>query len=71
MKHQYHNIVDYYKSLDKKAPFLRAVARRCGVSIYTVKTWCYGDGKTKNEEYIKILSEESNIDADKLWSYGN
>lgn len=71
MKQQYHNLPDFYKSLTKKMEFLRGVARRCRVSVYTVRMWCYGDIQTKNEDYLKVLEEESGLTKENLWNYDN
>lgn len=71
MKQEYHNLPEFYKALGQKAPFLRAVARRCGVSLYSVKVWCYGDGMTKNDAYLQVLEEETGISKENLWRNDN
>lgn len=67
MEQEYHNLEEFYKALKEKNPFLRAVARRCNITTHSVKVWCYGDGKTRNEAFIKVLEDESGISRENLW----
>lgn len=62
------NLKQYYKSIDNKMDFVRRVAGRCNLCTGAVLKWCFGDGKTKNETFISILSEESGIPIENLFS---
>ncbi len=59
---------DYYKSHPSKAQFARRVAERCGVCTNAVYKWCLGDGATKNKVYLQVLSEETKIEQEYLFS---
>lgn len=65
------NLTSFYKSLPKpvapKTEFVERVAERCEVDIQTVRNWVSGMNKPSNDEYIKILVEETGIEAGKLF----
>lgn len=65
------NLEEYYKSLTDKMAFVRKVARQCDVSRNAVINWCFGDSKTKNDKYLKILEAETKIKVKNLWNYDN
>lgn len=62
---------DYYESLERPMPpkkkFVKTVAERCGVDEYTVRIWIYGKSKPSNDEYYKVLSEETGIPVKELF----
>ena len=61
------NLKNYYEKLENKTLFINKVCYRIGVSSMTVRNWIRFGMKPKNPNHILILSEETGIDAKKLW----
>ena len=62
---------DYYETLERPIPpkkeFVKRVAERCGVDVYTVRIWINGKCKPSKDEYYKVLSEETGIPVKDLF----
>lgn len=67
-------LASYYNSLEQPTPpktaFIRKVALRCNVDVYTVRLWISGKSKPSKEEYLDILSEETGINKEDLFADG-
>lgn len=63
---------NYYDSLPKRtAPktiFIREVAARCGIVENTVRYWIKGESKPVNPEHLKVLSELTGIEEERLFA---
>lgn len=61
----------YYDSLPKathpKSDFLRSVAKRCDVSVCTVRNWTRYGFRPNRKEHIRVLSEITGIPVENLW----
>lgn len=62
----------YYKSLPgpscPKTDLLRTLSEKCGVSIVTARNWVLYGFRPSNPEHVRIISEETGIPADELWT---
>lgn len=64
----------YYKSLPEAkqvAPrknLIERVAKRCNVKFTTARSWIALGIRPRNQEFVAILSEETGIAPENLWS---
>ena len=62
---------DYYSALPEascpKTEFMNEVAKKCGVSLSTVRNWIRFGMKPSNPKHVEILSQLTGIDAEDLW----
>lgn len=65
------NLEQYYNALpassSPKAELLRAIAKRCGVSLNTARNWVTGSCKPSSQEHLAVLAELTGINPDKLF----
>lgn len=66
---------DYYRRLPEanliapRKALIKKISEKCDVSESTARSWVAYGVKPRNEEYIKILSEETGIPMEDLWEY--
>lgn len=62
----------YYDNLPSadcpKTNFINKIAARTKVSVTTVRNWIFYGMKPSNQDYIRILSEETGIPENCLWT---
>lgn len=65
-------LTSYYEKLPKPTPpktaFLRKIAERCGVDVYTVRLWVSGTTQPRDEAHRDIISEETGIPKEELFA---
>lgn len=61
------NLKEFADSLPVKADFYREVRQRTGAAIYTIRTWCSFDSRTKDSKHLQILSEMTKIQQENLF----
>jgi hypothetical protein len=63
---------EYYQSLPEqiapKTDFIRTIAEKCNVGEPTVRLWVKGKTKPANPEHVKLISVETGIPEDMLFS---
>ena len=62
------NLMMFYETCSTKYRFATKVARRAGMSLNGVINWCKGYSKTNDEFKLQILSEETGIPKEKLFT---
>ena len=55
------NLISYYASIDNKTAFGCLLVKRCGISLFSIRKWCMGDGTTKNPKCLEVLHELTGI----------
>lgn len=72
MKEKKRTLAEYYDSLPErtapKTEFVTRVAERCNLKDATVRLWIKGKTRPSDENYEKILSEESGIPVNELFA---
>lgn len=62
---------EFYEELPRpscpKSEFAKEVAKRCGVSVVTVKNWIKTSIHPSEQRYCLILSEMTGIPVEELW----
>jgi hypothetical protein len=62
----------FYENLPKanspKTDFIRRISERCNLEEATVRLWVKDKTKPSNPEHLQILSEESGIPVNQLFS---
>lgn len=62
----------YYKNLPSpsypKSEFINKLAEKCGVTTVTVRNWILYGFRPDNMEHVRIISEETGIPAEELWT---
>jgi hypothetical protein len=62
---------EYYESLPQvtqpRTDLARRVAHRCGVSEQAARNWMSYGMKPRNEQHLKVLSEETGIPMEDLF----
>lgn len=72
MKSKKQTLVEFYEKLETKTPpktdYIQRVSKRCNVNEMTVRNWAKGRAKPSDEAHLIILSEETGIPIDELFT---